>query len=208
MTGLLPKMTALTAKEFSRDILGMFFSFGFPLFFLVLFSVSSKPKPIPPISVGVIAEARDPAVARLIDTMTKQATLSVRVVSPVDAERTLRNGTVQALVYLAAQNGGPPGVRTVQSRPANIYLSAAIEASMAQASTTAPVPAPPSITEDFMDEESANAFAYITDSTPSRPPRSCAPPGREVASRETGCCARATANFRHSPSTRTPDRAG
>ena len=161
MNGLLRKMTVLTAKEFSRDILGMFFSFAFPLFFLVLFSVSSKPRAIPPINVGVIAETQNPAVAGLVSTMTRQPTLSVRSVSPTDAERLLRSGTVQGLIYVTAQRDGPPKVRTVQSRPANIYLASAIESAIAKAAAPPHAASAPAVTEDFMEQESANAFAYI-----------------------------------------------
>lgn len=103
----------LDAKQYLRDGGALFFSFAFPIFFVVVLAVQSGKGPAPT-RVGVVAD--DPRDAStLVDLLGQDGVIVPDRVTAAEGERAFRDGDLQAVLVLppaGLRDGAAVRVRT------------------------------------------------------------------------------------------------
>jgi len=153
----------VTAKELSRDILGLFFSFAFPLFFMIFFGALSQPdSAVPPMPVAVVSAADGEAVQAAVRELVRQPSLNVTSITEPEVAQVLRDGRVGAVIRLKADAAGHVSAELESQGPPNPYLRTAVENTLARlehpelAQTLAP-----RIQAARSSQSGASPFAYV-----------------------------------------------
>lgn len=128
---LFSKMVLMNAREAVRDFLTLFFSFVFPLIFLILFGFMSKPREIAPFRIATVVSAEAGQAQSLIRILTRNPALSVKDMSEPAALKSLETGATDAVVRLFMANGGLQAEIT-STASANPFLRALLEKHMAE----------------------------------------------------------------------------
>lgn len=97
------KLLEMQGNEFKRDFGAMFFSFAFPLFFVVVLVASSLMTPKFEFVFGVVDEAGNPSARRLAEALATDY-LTVRTLERAQASAELKEGEVQAVLILPAED--------------------------------------------------------------------------------------------------------
>jgi ABC-2 type transport system permease protein len=131
----------LDAKEYLRDWGALFFSFAFPLFFVIVLAVQSGRGPAPT-RVGVVAGAGAPAAdaERLISLLGRDGVLVPELVAAEEGLAALRKGDLKALMVVPAaglRDGAEVRIR-VDPRYAAMMRTAFDSARLALAAERAP----------------------------------------------------------------------
>lgn len=111
---LLPVLLEMTAKEFLRDRAAVFFTFLFPLVFVVAFGVTNQSS-LPTLRVGVLDVQRDDDSAALVAAVDEQPGVEIRRLPPtvrVSAESVRASARAQKLpaaILIPARSVGPQG---------------------------------------------------------------------------------------------------
>ncbi|MDP5210776.1 ABC transporter permease [Microbulbifer sp. 2205BS26-8] len=96
------KLFAVHLKEFRRDFGSVFFSFLFPMFFLVVLIVSSLVSPTFNFEFGLVDSHKNPSAFGLVESLASEH-LSVRSIDKGQAETELKEGKLQAVLILPAE---------------------------------------------------------------------------------------------------------
>lgn len=91
------------AKEFKRDFGAMFFSFVFPMFFVVLLVVTSLMTPTYKFEFGVVDPGGNPSARKLVEALASDY-MSVSSVTRAQAEKELTEGKLQAALILPRED--------------------------------------------------------------------------------------------------------
>jgi ABC-2 type transport system permease protein len=128
---LFSKMVSINARETMRDFLTLFFSFIFPLIFLVLFGFMSKPREIAPTRIAMVVNADATQSESFIRTFTRNPALSVKDMTQPAALKSLETGAIDAVVRLFMTQGQLEAeiTSTGKSSP---YLRALLEKNMSE----------------------------------------------------------------------------
>jgi ABC-2 type transport system permease protein len=121
------KILAFTAKEIFRDFLSLFFSFAFPVLFLVVFGLTFQPRAAPPFVLGVVMERGDLGAEGLVKQLTRDPAISVKEIGADQAEKMLREGTVGSVIRIARSvEGQAPAVEIISEKANNSFVRSAV----------------------------------------------------------------------------------
>ena len=129
-TRLFFSMTSLTAREISRDFLSLFFSFAFPVMFMLMFGFISRPGAAPSMQVGVVVKTQGPDTEALVRQLTREPGLSVKMLKATEVDKALNSANVSSVVVISGAGSGL-NVEIVDQQTANPFLHAAVKNSLA-----------------------------------------------------------------------------
>jgi ABC-2 type transport system permease protein len=114
MLRVLPVLCEMNFREFFRDPVAAFFSFFFPLLFLLVFGISEAVRRPPVFEFGIVASDTNPTIDRLAELLATNTSISTVHVTLSEGHDRLRDGKVLALLIPTAQSAGVlPALRLV-----------------------------------------------------------------------------------------------
>ena len=97
-------LIATQAKEFYRDFGSIFFSFAFPLFFIITLVVTNNSNPQYKFKLGIIDEYHNAQTADLIQTLSENNSIQAAITDKDKAAKMVADGELHALVKVPADD--------------------------------------------------------------------------------------------------------
>ena len=97
-------LIATQAKEFYRDFGSIFFSFAFPLFFIITLVVTNNSNPQYKFKLGVIDEYHNALTSELIQTLSENNSIQAATIDKEKAPKMLADGEIHALVKVPQED--------------------------------------------------------------------------------------------------------
>ena len=102
MLRVLPVLCEMNVREFYRDPVAAFFSFVFPLLFLLLFGITEAVRRPPTFQFGIVASNADRRMDRFAELLAAYEPINTDRVTLAEGSRRLRDGTLGALLITPA----------------------------------------------------------------------------------------------------------
>jgi ABC-2 type transport system permease protein len=99
---VLPTLCEMNFKEFYRDPVAAFFSFFFPLLFLLAFGISETVRRPPTFQFGIVASNVNRTVHRFVELLATYESVNTERVSLAEGNEQLRDGRLAALLVVPA----------------------------------------------------------------------------------------------------------
>ena len=115
MLRVLPILCEMNLREFYRDSVAAFFSFFFPLLFLLLFGITDAVRRPPTFQFGIVTSTANRTGDRLAELLATYKSINTEFVTLAEGNERLRDGTLEALVIVPAASPADarPTVRLV-----------------------------------------------------------------------------------------------
>jgi len=99
---VLPVLCEMNVREFYRDPVAAFFSFFFPLLFLLLFGVTEAARRPPAFQFGIVTSNANRLVDRLAELLAASESVTTERVTLAEGNERLRDGKLAALLVVLA----------------------------------------------------------------------------------------------------------
>ncbi len=134
MFRVLPVLCEMNVREFYRDPVAAFFSFLFPVLFLLLFGVSEAVRRPPTFQFGVVTSNANRTADRLAELLSAAGSITTERVTLAEGNERLRNGTLAALLVIPAAQPPDtvPAVRLVVDDRWATFARMAVDSARAQ----------------------------------------------------------------------------
>jgi ABC-2 type transport system permease protein len=99
---VLPTLCEMNFKEFYRDPVAAFFSFFFPLLFLLTFGITETVRRPPTFQFGIVTSSVNPTVHRFVELLATYESVNTEGVSLAEGNERLRDGRLAALLVIPA----------------------------------------------------------------------------------------------------------
>jgi ABC-2 type transport system permease protein len=120
------KMFVFTAREIGRDFMSLFFSFAFPVLFMVLFGFTSQAnRTAPSYNVGVVLLGNASAAEPLMSALTREPGIMLRNIAAADIEDSLRKGEVASVLRITGHAESLPQVEFM-GNGGDVFLRATV----------------------------------------------------------------------------------